>query len=154
MQWLLPTHFPWPSPYKYLAWWATLLLWMSSWLAFLTWSCCGHFLCDCVFFICLCCFFSFPYLPGSLFWNLASCLYPFSQIHAPFHSFSMWLLGRDALHRLTLPPLSDPNSDFAASDFFISPNWPLDTFLRPYFLQVMEPLIASQGGLSFMILRF
>lgn len=97
-----------------------LLLWMSSWLVFLTWSCCGHFLCDCVFSICLCCFSSFPYPPGSIFWNLPSCLYPFSQIHAPFHSFSMWLLGRDALHLLTLPPLSDPDSDFAASNFFIS----------------------------------
>ena len=91
-------------------------------------------------------------VPG-IFKGLASYLYLCPSVHDPSHSCSMWLLGRDPFHPFTLFPLGDPNSDFAVSNFFLS-NWPLDMFPRPYFLQVREPFTASQGGLSFMTLKF
>ena len=75
-------------------------------------------------------------------------------VHAPFHSSIMWLLGRDPSHPQPCFHLVTPTQTWLQVISFSPFNWSLDMFLRPYFLQVMEPLIASQSGLSSMTLKF
>lgn len=108
----------------------SLLLSISSWLAFLTWSYCGHFLNFVTVLFHLTLLFLSPHLPMSIFQGLASFLYLFSQKTCSFPHIQCMT----SRQRITLPPHP-------------CPHWvtPAQTLLQVISLSPTDPWSCSRG---------